>query len=208
MSAFATASDLATRLGVTLSSGEQTRATSLLNDASDLIRQEVKQDISLVQDDVLTIRGVHDRELKLPQRPLVSVASITYRDTADPADVAHTLDPENYYIDGGSLIRYRSLGLLNFQGATGNDWFGPMYELVITYTHGHETVPTQVKTIAVEAVRRVWVNPGSLVSEMHGSEQYAYTGGDVPGGLALTADEVKSLKKAFGLHGLGSVGLR
>src|SRR5574337_1193367 len=53
----------------------QTRADTLLDLASDVIRNEVKQQIGLVTDDEITIPGTTDERILLPERPVISVAS-------------------------------------------------------------------------------------------------------------------------------------
>lgn len=197
---FATHTDLEARLGVSLSPAEQTRADTLLADASDLVRLAAKQQISEVADDVLTRRGLYGDRLRLPQRPVTSVDSITYQfvETLAP-EAPLLLETDEYYLEGNDLVRYA-------QGS----WFGPEYQLVITYTHGYSSPPILAKTTAIEAVVRVWVNPGSVISEMHGSESFTYSGGaSNPAGLALTEDECYTLEREYSSGGRsGSIGLR
>ena len=193
--ALATAEDLATRLGVALTPEETTRADALLARASGLVQDAAKQEIELVEDDVLTMRGTNEERLLLPQRPVVSVASVTL----DGVEVG------GWYVDGNVLVRDGC----DQDGVTLNWWgrgFGsPRQELVVTYSHGFaaDAIPATVQAVVLEAVVRVWVNPGAVVGESHGSEQVQFMNGQ-PTGLLLMAHEEKALKRIFGRR-LGAV---
>lgn len=192
MTAFATVADLATRLGVTLSAEEATRAEALLARASGLVQDVAKQEIALVEDDVLTLQGTNEDRLLLPERPVVKVTSVALDGVA--------LD--GWYLDGNALVRngYSLDGLLVFAGSS----FGtPGANLVITYTHGYAEPPATVASIVLEAVVRVWVNPGAVIGERHGSEQVQY-GQSEQAGLLLTRSEQRAIRRLFG-HGAGSV---
>lgn len=91
MAAFATHSDLATRLGETLTEDEQTRATALLTLASDVIRQAARQTIDQATS-TITVRAVG--RVLLPQRPVVSIDSVL----VDGSSVGWTLDGD--YLEG------------------------------------------------------------------------------------------------------------
>ena len=183
MAQFATAAELAARLGVTFAGDEGSRATALLTLASGLIQQEARQTIELVTDDVLTIRGTRERKLLLPERPVVSVSSITLGGSAVSSD--------SYYIDGDHLVRGSGGDFLSdFSGGYGS----AASPLVITYTHGYATIPDAIKAICIEAVVRVWVNPGSVAREAYGSESVVYP----VQGMALTPDERRSLRRTLG----------
>lgn len=140
--AFATYTDMQYRLGVTLDVDEQARATQILADATGLVKQAAGQEIELVTDDVLIRRGVDSNRLRLPQRPVVSVSAITSQYYGYSAQ---SLAQDQWYLDGDTLVRY---GFAS--------WFGPEYELMITYTHGWTTVPIVAKAITLEAALRAW----------------------------------------------------
>ena len=190
MAPFATSDDLAARLGVTLSTDEQTRADALLASASGLIQAEARQVIELVTDDVLELRGTSDDRVRLPERPVVSVASVTL----DGVTLTEGID---FYLDGSALVRMPTylLGLLD--GYPGGGFGNPSQVLAVTYTHGYETIPEVFKSVCLEAVVRVWVNPGAVVGERHGSEQVQYMNG-APTGLLLTDVERRTIRRAVG----------
>lgn len=184
--AFATYEDLESRLGITLSEAEQTRATDLLGKASNLVKQATGQTIEEVTDDVYVIRGTYNDSIRLPQKPASSVASISFRDPRTEIPAVEV--PENdYYLDGEFIRRYGSWG-----------WYGPDYEVTVVYTHGYaeDAIPEFLKAIVVETVVRVWVNPGNVASEGHGSESVSY--GATSRGLLLTPEDIKDLKDHFG----------
>src|SRR5581483_3923985 len=74
---FADSDDLAARLGLVFTDDEHVRANTLLEIASGLIQDEAKQKIALVTDDVFTMPGTTEQLIKLPERPVVSVSSVT-----------------------------------------------------------------------------------------------------------------------------------
>lgn len=75
MEAFATPEDLAVRLGVTLTADEQTRASRLLDLASDMIRRAARQKITAGTSTV-TVTPTGGR-LLMPERPVAGVTAIS-----------------------------------------------------------------------------------------------------------------------------------
>lgn len=195
--AFATPDDLATRLGLTLTEDERDRATDLLVIATGLIQDEVKQTLFLVEDDVLTIPGTSDDMIKLPQRPVVSVASVVL-------DGVTLTESTDWFLDVDAINRIpRTVaqvpsGLIDEVATSGRyRGFGsPRQTLVITYTHGYaaDALPGAVKAICLEAVVRAWVNPGAAASTRVGDTHDTYT----DGGLMLTDTERRTLRRLFG----------
>lgn len=183
MAQFATADDLADRLAVTLTGPEQTRAGKLLTLASGLIQKEARQKVERIAGDTLTRRGSYSSRVRLPERPVESITSVTLDGTA-------LVEDDDYYRDGDELVR--SVG-----------WGNPSDELVVVYTHGYTAIPDAVKAICVEMVVRVWVNPGAARQEAIGSENVSY--GAV--GLLLTSDEKSVIRDAL-RRTSGSVTLR
>ena len=203
MTAFATHDDLAARLGLTLTSGMQTRADTLLELASDVIRNEVKQQIGLVADDEITIPGTTDERILLPERPVVSVASVVLN--------GHELGQgTDWYLEGDEIARVPASMTLGVGGLLDTEYVFPLgtgfgweeQSIVITYTHGYATVPALVKAIVLEMVVRVWVNPGSVARETVGDTQTVYDNMRFsPSGLLPTDEEKKQLRRLFGRSG-------
>lgn len=212
MTTFATADDLAARLGLTLTSDEQTRAGTLLDIASGLIQAETRQIIGQVVDDVLTMPGTVDEVINLPERPVTAVSSVTLDGRA--------LDADGYWYLDGNAIRRRpalmsqSYGRADF-GSGGMEWpffypvgFGwPTQTLEITYTHGYttDTMPALVKTICLEVVVRIWVNPGAVINDAVAGTQTTYAARGLRGsaglggiGMLLTDGERLAIQRFFG----------
>lgn len=205
---FATADDFGVRLGETLTDAERDRVNALLARASGLIQEEARQRIQFEIDDELTVRGVYDDRLRLPQRPVISISSVT---VTPQGGTATTIDPESYYLDGDDLVRAAfPLQSQRFFGQWTRGWFGPLYALSVVYTHGHDPIPEAVKALCMEMVVRVWVNPGAVAQESVGNTstlyQYASNTPD-PGGLLLRRSEKAVLRRLFGRAG-GTVPLR
>lgn len=202
MAQFADHTDLATRLGLTLSASDQTRADALCVIVSGMIQEESKQKIEKVTDDVYDLPGTPDEMIKLPEHPVVSVSSVTL-------DGQPLVEGSDWYLDGDSIRRIPAVtqvltgGLIDeaftFPLGTGFGW--PAQTLSITYTHGYDAtnIPQTVKAICLEAVIRVWVNPGSVARQHVGDTQTVYDNMRFsPSGLLLTDDEKKTIRRVFG----------
>lgn len=189
--ALASTSELGARLGIDLTDAEESRAAILLSQASDLVRTAAKQHISLVTDDTLILRGQWGSRLKLPERPVSSVASVysTFRDE-DPVEITS----DTYYLDnGGDLVKGGSIGVDERSFSLSGGWLGPAYSLTVTYTHGYSTIPVLAKAITVESVARVWVNPEGATQSNIAGVLMAYPST----GLLLTPQEFLQLRTAF-----------
>lgn len=199
--AFATADDLAARLGLTFTDAEQTRASTLLDMATGLIQDEAKQTIELVTDDVLTMPGTTAERILLPERPVVSVFSVTL-------DGQPLGDGTDWYLDGNEIVRrpfILSAPWVFDQGFTfpygsGFGWAGQTLE--ITYTHGYTDVPAVCAQIALEMVVAVWVNPNNIARETIAGVQTVYDNMRYsPTGLLMTDAQIRMIRRKFGRAG-------
>lgn len=193
LTAFATADEFADLLGLVLADDEKTRASKLLARASDRIRRTVKQQISLVEDDDLTLPGTTEQRIMLPERPVVSVTSVTL-DGSPLSD---------WYVAGNEIVRRgltyadRILDSLSYGAGFGCE----QQELTIVYTHGYaaNAIPELCGEIAMEMVKRAWVNPGSVIQTTRGNVETTYAPyAAPPRGLALTDSERRELIRFFG----------
>jgi hypothetical protein len=208
MPSFATTDDFAARLGMDLTDDEVTRATTLLALASELIVDEVKQELSLVTDDQMELPGTTDDRIELPERPVVSVASVTL-------DGQALAEGGDWYLEGDTIFRVATpLEILDgnliadpYAYPFGVGFGSPEQTITITYTHGYaaDAIPGTVKAVCLEAVVRVWVNPGSVARETVGDTATVYDNMRFsPSGLLLTGAETKKLRRLFPRQ-LGSV---
>jgi hypothetical protein len=195
---FASSDDLATRLGVTFTDAEKQRADKLLADASALIQDEAGQKIGLVTNDVFEIPAITDDRITLPERPVVSVSSVT-------VDGTPLVEGSDWYLEGDTIIRLSStLTIIDGTDSAAYPYgagFGlPDQTLTVTYTHGYAdgTIPGTVKAICLEAAVRVWVNPGSVARATVGNTTTTYDNNRFsPSGLLLTDREVRKIRRLF-----------
>jgi len=200
---FVTSADLQARLGIDFTADDYIRADALLARASGLIQNETKQKIVLVTNDVYTRPGDYDTRVRLPERPVLSVASVMLNGVALTAGT-------NFFVDRDELVRLNWNSVIQ-DSSFGLPWAGwgfPWWDLVVTYTHGYAVVPELVKTVCMEAVVRVWVNPGSVARETVGNTSTVYDNNRFsPTGLLLTTEEKAQLNKLLRRHS-GSLSLR
>lgn len=146
MPAFASWEDVQARLGVPVEPEERSRATTLLELASDAIRTVARQRIDRASSSY-TCAPAGSRIL-LPERPVVSIESVT-----DDSDIPY----DGWSLDGDYLTDVAFAG-----------------RVTIEYTHGFDPVPLTIVGVCLEVVTRVWVNPGSVAAESYGSERVNY----------------------------------
>lgn len=201
-SRFAESTDLEARLDLTFTTEEHIRAAKLLARASGIIRDGARgQQINLVTNDTLVRRGTTDERILLPQRPVVSVASVAI----DGQEIS------GWYLEGNELVRAGQHGYygVNLTYDFSPSGFGCGHnELTIVYTHGYAEIPELVAGIALEMVVRVWVNTGSVIQEAIAGTQVTYAPySEPPRGLMLTRIEKRDLHRLLGLPMAGSVAI-
>lgn len=198
MAQFASSDDFAAYIGVTLTGAEVTRADALLTLASGLIQDETNQVIALVPGDTYTRPGDYDERIRLPQRPVVSVAS------ASIAGVELELGT-NFYLDGDELVRLNWNAVVQ-DSSFGLPWAGwgfPWQDIVVVYTHGYadDSIPGVAKTTCMEMATRKWVNPGSVARETIGNTQTVFDNMRFsPSGLLMTDTERDAVNEAIRRH--------
>jgi hypothetical protein len=169
---FASTDEFAARLGLTLTAAEETRAEQLLKLATGFIQQETAQTISLVTADTLTVRSTYAERYRLPERPVLSVSSVSLTPQGGTPTVIGT---DTYYLDGDDLVRASfPIHYQQFFTNWTRGWLGPLFEMTIVYTHGFAVVPEIVKAVCMEMVVRVWINPGAVARETVGNVSTVY----------------------------------
>lgn len=199
MTQFATASELADRLGVEFTAAEEVRADALLTIASGLVQREARQTIEQVEDDSLSRPGTVASRFRLPERPVTEVASVTVD--------GELLDGDEWHVEGDEVVRTRVLGQDTFPVASSGGFGTPDESVVVVYTHGYATIPDAVKAVVLEVVARVWVNPAGVMQERLGAAQFTYLMQGTPTGLLLTSEERRTIRDLF-RRTSGSVQLR
>lgn len=196
--ALATAADLGRYLGRELTEDEVFRATLLLDLATAAVKDYTGQDIERVTADSQVLQGNWGSTLILPQRPVISVTSVTISTTTLTANT-------DYAWDGGDVLYRGSREYLHGGEPYTPDpmrhllhWGGPSAQVTVVYTHGLADGSKKLDTprgIVLEmAATQLSTTPG-IKQESIG--QYSYTA-DSPatGRVTLTADMRRALRKA------------
>ncbi|MFJ7176408.1 hypothetical protein ACIQXA_08370 [Streptomyces massasporeus] len=196
--ALATVADLATLLGRTFTDAQELQAQALLDQASSVVRSYVRQDITrATTTDSFTMRRADPvlhrcaGAVTLPQRPVVDIDSVK----------VNGVETVDWWQDGNDLL-LRSAA-----------WGGPPAahrapQVTVTYTHGWDEVPGDIRAIVLQAANRVIVNPSGIRSEAVGGESVTYL---IPAvgeylGVLLSRTEQKVLDRYR--RTAGSVNLR
>lgn len=153
----ATVDDVSTLLGVTLDAAQSDRVERLLAMASGVARSFTRQHLSHVTDDTITVRGVRDALLVLPERPVTAVSQVTV--------AGDVVDPAGYYTSSDALR-------LMF----GELWGSPDLEVTVTYSHGFDPVPADVVAVVAGIAARLYRNPDGYRSETIGDYSYTVDG--------------------------------
>lgn len=156
MTAFASADDLSDYLGEELTGSRLVQAQVLLELATARIQSYVRQHIELVENDAMTLPGTYDWDLELPQRPVVEVSAITIDGQAVPSD--------SYRLSGSTLVR-------------AGGWGGPAAVVGITYSHGYDPIPGDVKAVCLQLAVETLDNPQGVRQEGIGSYTVTYGNG-------------------------------
>lgn len=188
---FASVSEMETLLRRTFSPPETAAANLILAGVTGAIQRAARQQIQLVTDDTVELRGVWNQDLKLPQRPVLDVSAVTLR---DPAGISLALISTRDYV----WNRFGDLQRIGFIARIPRPiegyWGGPAATVTVTYTHGFATIPDDIQAICLNAAARAFYAPESSIAT-DGSG--GFTAGRTTVGY-LTADEQKELKRVYG----------
>jgi hypothetical protein len=190
----ATVDDLTARLGRDLTSIEASRAGALLLDASRLIRRYCKRDFLYHEDDILILRA-DGGEIKIPSRPVISVASVIAisgrEDVPDIPVTWYTFDE----IDKITIMDATASGVINLPEAWYMYWTSPG-TFQVTVTHGYTSYPEDVNSVCANSVISVLTAPSQasgVIGETFGPYSYRVvrSGGGVK--VALSEDDMDAL---------------
>jgi hypothetical protein len=106
--------------------------------ATEDIKNYCQQYLEKVTDEEITIDFDNGNMIFLPELPVISVASVVEDD--------ETLTVTEDYKLGQYGILYR----------VGQDWASGVQIITITYTHGYETIPTDIVEVAVRSASRIY----------------------------------------------------
>ena len=151
-------------------------AEQALDTVSSAARTYCRQELTRATSPV-TMRGTSDSELRLPERPVVSITSITLGGVA----IAST----EWTLIGDTVIRPAGWG--NNQTA-----------LVAVYVHGYADgeVPDDLLDVVLRAAGRRFTNPlGKFTEQMSGYGATIESQGNIQGPRIFTGDEREILNK-------------
>lgn len=140
----ATAADLAALMQADVTDEAAQLAVSL---ASGIIRRWCRQDITRVTNDVVTLRILEPSELKLPQRPVVSVGQVRIGN----------LVLRDWVLSGDRLLRNGG-----WHGLPVTTMYPDPGLVEVTYTHGWEDVPDDVRAVCLDLASMTLTNPAGL----------------------------------------------
>lgn len=152
--------DLAARLGVTFDSTQTDRATALLADASAVVRNYTRQDITEVAGDTAILESTAEQWLWLPQRPVTAITSVS---------VGTAIVSPTYWVAQGD-------GLYRFYGWSGRMWgttalWNQPDTITVVYDHGFAVVPDDIVRVTCKLALSSWLNPQGLREWRQGETQ-------------------------------------
>lgn len=144
---FATAADLAAVMQAPV---DAAAADLALASASAVIRRWTRQTITRVVDDVVQLRVIDCDALVLPQRPVESVSQV----------MANALVLNDWVLSGERLLR--TGGWHRLPGTTTYPDPGLVQ---VTYTHGWDEIPDDVRGVCLDLASATLSNPAMLRQE-------------------------------------------
>lgn len=199
MTTLATQDDVEAILGRALTTDESNRIDALLDAASARFRAAAGGRQFTPATSTLTARVI-DGRVSLPQRPVVSVDSVTTVAPDGTAGVAIG----TWLFDGISTVHlgaWRTLQI-NLPELDDSD-----DTVVVTYTHGDATVPDDVRWAVTSMVTRTLTQQSAaagVVSETIGGYSYRVGDAAAAGALGMNADE-QAIAARYRRPGLRSV---
>lgn len=144
---FATAAELAASMQTAV---DPASADLALASASAVIRRWTRQSITRVVDDVATLRVVDCDELVLPQRPVESVAEVK----------VNALVLNDWVLSGDRLLRTGG-----WHHLPGTSAYPDPGLVQVTYTHGWDEIPDEVRAVCLDLAASTLSNPSMLRQE-------------------------------------------
>jgi hypothetical protein len=146
---FATPADLAAYLQreAFAAGAETTSAQLALDIATSTVVARTGQTFVVKTADVVTLDTHYDEDVRLPQRPVTAVTSVSTRDRGSTTTTTRTLNAD--YEVRGDRLRWVGIGT----------W---PYEVTVTYDHGYAAIPDDVKGATLAVAAEIHSNPEGL----------------------------------------------
>ncbi|MFF4489420.1 hypothetical protein ACFY0F_23475 [Streptomyces sp. NPDC001544] len=184
---FATAAELAAVMQAPVDSAA---ADLALASASAVIRKWTRQTITRVTNDVATLRVIDCDELVLPQRPVVAVSEVK----------VHALVLNDWVLSSDRLLRTAGWRYL-----PGTSSYPDPGLVQVTYTHGFDEIPDDVRAVCLDLAASTLANPSMLRQEA--IDDYTRTFAAESLGLGGLSDAHKAMLGDYRRR-IGTVGLR
>lgn len=174
----ATLPQLEDHLGQSFDAPTEIRALQALENASSIVQTYTGQDFTEATTSETFIYGV-DRVLRLSQRPVTAVTSVTVDGIPWSADLWDFTSDGWIYEPGGIIGR----------------WFGSWRgaSVTVTYTHGYTTVPADVVGTVLGLSARILDNPTALGRESIGTSSQDYAPQELTPLEKLTLDTYRGV---------------
>jgi hypothetical protein len=185
MTALATINDVLLRLGRDITSAELQRLDVLLTDASSRVRRYCDGQ-TFTQATTTERLPIGNGIIRLPQRPVVSVASVTAATGGGVTFQWNGLD-EVYVYGYGSFLP----GSFSVE-----PWVVPPTVVDATYTHGYAPIPDDIVGVVCAVVMRALgrsPTEGALTSETIQGYSYSVGAAGAAGAFGLLDDERDTL---------------
>jgi hypothetical protein len=176
---------------------DPSQAAFALRRASARVRKYTRQEITLVENDTITLPG-NGRILRLPQRPLVldDTHLLTVVELFGITDVEYAaLEGRDYTRIGTELTRGEAWWAPT--RLMGWPWLRPQgvwaQRVRVTYSHGYTEVPDDIVDVVCDLAAMNLTNPQGLRSES--IDDYSRTfASETIGGAQLSADHKEALR--------------
>lgn len=196
------------RIGRPLTAPELNRSAALLADASALIRSFTGQDFTRTDDEAVVVRA-QQGEIRLPQRPVLSVSRVV----AIGAGGAPDLPVIGWQWDGLDIVRTTtdtpSINLPELWYDEDLDAYPGTYR--VTYSHGTAAVPGDVVAVAAAMALRTLTAPtmaGGMTGETIGPYSYRTDGSGAGTAVVMTDGDRKILTRYRRTSGMTMVKFR
>jgi hypothetical protein len=164
--ALATVDQLASFMQLPLTSADPT-ATLLLQIASGMVRDDLKQQLDPVTDDIVELDPINGTTVRLPELPVTDVTLVEYLDSTVTPAVWTTADPSTYTVS-------RKTGFVTVKPWTGVCWPTDPESWRVTYSHGFAELPDSLLGVVLGVAARAYSSPASIELERLGGYQVKY----------------------------------
>ncbi len=186
--------DVEARIGRAIVDSERTQVTTMLRDASAVVRNYTRKTFTPVVGDVLVLRPTGNT-VRLPQRPVNAVTSVTLIAPEGENNTDNLRIPlPVWYFDGiDELWIYGGPNnqIINLPEALWDLWQNRTPLVEVTYDHGYADIPDEVIAVVAGMVVRTQTTPGrgNVSSESAGDYHYSVSFQVQLGPLALSDPE-------------------